>query len=364
MPRRIRPARHYQRSNDPARRLFQSERPRIARAIRENLQHLPDLVPAQKIRNLLATGRWHQIQYAVDFPHFAETLKGAFARIAEAYQDGARLGVRRINGAFGQAQRRVRFRKGLGDYLWKQADVFNFDMFDSATQAKLRQAQDNLIQQLTTDARDTIEAIVMDGVQRGLGAAEIVDDVRAMVGLTDTQARAVLNYRAMLEGLDSTALQRQLRNSDWDALVGQAISSGEALAQDKIDQMVADYTENYLDYRASTIAQTESVRAISTGLTDAYRQAVDRGALPEGAVKRRWQLGDSPCPICESIPDNNPEGVGVNEAFVSDEGPVDDPPVHPNCMCSVDFLTDISQVPEINPESGQYDTAGYNPLYE
>ena len=153
----------------------------------------------------------------------------------------------------------------------------------------------------------------------------------------------------MLETLDPTALQRQLRNTTMDTAVQDAIDSGQLLSGDVIDFMVADYNSNYLDYRASTIAQTESVRAVNQGLHDAYSQAIDRGALPDSAVRREWELGDSPCPICESIPDNNPDGVGVDEEFDSDDGPVDDPPVHPNCMCSVSYVTDISQVPEMIP---------------
>lgn len=348
MPKRIRPARHYQRRDDPVRALMKLHKPKIRRDLREALGHLGDLVP-NHVERLVADGRWREIVGAIDLPHFREVLRKPYARIATAYQDGAAHGVRKINAVFSRARRRLRFRKA--------ADVFNFDLYTPEVQAALREAQDDLIRQLEQDARDTIEQIVTSGAMEGLGAADIVADIRSFIGLTDTQAQAVLNYRGMLETLDSTALQRQLRNSTMDDLVRAAIDSGSFLEADVIDQMVSDYTENYLDYRASTIAQTESVRAVNSGLHEAYSQAISRGALPDDAVKREWQLGDSPCPICESIPDNNPDGVGVDEDFDSDEGPVDDPPVHPNCMCSVDYVTDISKVPEEEDDSGSYDTA-------
>lgn len=348
MVKRIRPAKHYQRANNAVRQIILHGRRPIGRDLRSALGHLSMLVPIDPMVRLLKNGRLRELKDEVDFGHYGEVLKKPFQRIADVYRAGAQLGVRKINGSFHRAGRRVRFRKAV--------DVFNFDMFNAATQARLRAAQDALIQQLETDARDTIEQIVLQGAYAGLSAEDIVADIRDMIGLTDFQATAVMNYRRMLETLDPTALQRQLRNATMDGLVRDAIDSGDLLRGDVINTMVQDYTNNYLNYRASTIAQTESVRAANRGLHDAYTQAIDRGAIPDDAVRREWELGDMPCPICESIPDNNPDGVGVGEFFTSDDGPVSDPPVHPNCMCSVNYITDISKVPEEDTESGAYDT--------
>ena len=91
-------------------------------------------------------------------------------------------------------------------------------MFDQTTQEALRQAQDDLIQQLETDARDTIEQIVTNGALEGLSAEDIVSDIRDMISLTDTQAQAVMNFRSMLENLDPAALTRQLRNTTLDSV--------------------------------------------------------------------------------------------------------------------------------------------------
>jgi hypothetical protein len=368
VPKRIRPARHYQRPDSPVLKLIlQNKRP-IARDLRAAFMHLGELVPAAPITRLIRSGRFREIPDAINFKHYNEILKKPFARIADAYQSAADHGVRKINGSFAQARQRVRFRKAgivvgamlaaIAVDIAKAADVFNFDMFNQSVQDTLRQAQDDLIQQLEQSARDAIETIVLDGATQGLGAADIVDNIRELIGLTDTQAQAVLNFRDMLENLDSGALTRQLRNTQFDAAVQDAIDNNTDLGTAAVDQMVSDYTENYLDYRAATIAQTESVRSVNQGLHDAYSQAIDRGVIPDSAVKRQWQLGDSPCPVCESIPDNNPDGVGVDEDFNSDDGPISDPPVHPNCMCEVDYVTDISQVPEDTAdESGSYDTA-------
>lgn len=321
---------------------------RVSKDLRPVFDHLSAIVPKKEADRLASEGRWREIPGIIAWGHYRELLKRPFDRLAKVYEAGAEIGVSKINGAFAARRRAVHFRKGIPvlDELFDK-DVrprFNFDRFSDSTQASLRAAQDDLIQQLELDARDTIEAVVISGQLTGLAPDQIVDDIRDMIGLTDTQAQAVLNYRSMLEDLDSDALRRQLRNTDMDVTFQDAIDSGTDLPDDVIDEMTDDYRDNYLDYRADTIAQTESVRAANEGLHDAYSQAVDRGALPEDAVKREWELGDTPCPICESIPDNNPDGIGLDESFDSDDGPVDDPPVHPNCMCSVNYVTDLSQV--------------------
>ena len=74
--------------------------------------------------------------------------------------------------------------------------------------------------------------------------------------------------------------------------------------------------------------------------------------MPEEAVKRVWliDLDDATCPICLSIIDNNPDGVGLSEDFESEDGPIDDPPVHPNCRCTVQYETNLDLVPEAEEE--------------
>ena len=54
-------------------------------------------------------------------------------------------------------------------------------------------------------------------------------------------------------------------------------------------------------------------------------------------TKRVWVLtpDDRLCEICSAIPDLNPDGVGLEETFDTDLGPVLSPPVHPNCRCAV-----------------------------
>lgn len=375
---RIRPGRSYQRHDDPAMLIAAMGRPAVRKAIREALRHLPETMDVSRAEMLYRAGRWREIADTIDWGHFREVLKAAFERIAQVYEAGARLGVRKINGAFAAKRRKVRFAKyedtgvdllGAGvvasitsiselfgpvDVAKAIGDRFNFDRFDQKTQDKLREWQDRMIVDLTSGARDTIESVVLAGTKAGLSADDIVGDIRSMINLTDTQATAVMNYRSMLENMDSGALRRQLRDTAYDAAFNAARETGADLDAAIIDEMVSAYEDNYLDYRADTIAGTESVRASNTGLHDAYEQAIERGALPEEAVRRFWQTSmlENVCPVCLSIPDMNPDGVGVDEDFDSIDGPQTDPPdPHTNCACSVEYVTDLDTVPDDESEA-------------
>jgi hypothetical protein len=336
---RIRPARHYQRRDDPVRAIAERAIPGVARDLRSVLDRLGDMVPRAQVAHHIKHADRAGVKRAIQWGHFREVLKGTFQRLWQARRLGAELGVRKINGLFAQARRPVRFRKTA-------ADRFNFDSLDPSTQADVSAAQDALISDLEDTARDVIDTIIANGVRDGLGPEDIADNIRDWIGLTSQQAQAVANYQRMLYDLDPDALVRQLRNVEYDAALQDAIDSGQDLSDTAIERMTQDYADNYLDYRASMIAQTEANSAANDGLVDAYNQAVDRGAIPEEAITRVWQLADHPCPICESIPDSNPDGVGLNESFDSIDGPIDNPTVHPGCMCSVDIITDLSMVPE------------------
>lgn len=244
-------------------------------------------------------------------------------------------------------------RKDVDDELIKAiGDGFDFDRFDEDTLRRLREAQDELIAELDQRARDTVASVIERGVRAGDAAAEIAANIRDTIALTDRQANAVANYRRLLEDIDQRALGRELRNKEFDDTVQDAIDTGEFLSDTAIERMVEDYADNYLDYRADTIARTESLRAANAGLRDSYRQAADRGVFPAEAVTRNWlaAIDERTCPVCMSIVENNPQGVGLDEDFQSDDGPIDDPPVHPSCRCTIEMQTNLDMLPSDETE--------------
>lgn len=373
MPKRIRPASIYQRADSKMRVVAMAFKRAIKRDLKGSLALLGRDLDTEKAVQMGRAGLWGQIAHeAIDWRHFREVLKAVFDRIATCYETGARLGVDRINAAHRRRGQRVRFGKKEGpggpgpvkggmpprgdaasldelfDLSKAVADRFNFDRFDPGTQAWLKAEQDRLIADLEDQARSTISTVVLDTVRAGQTPAQSVETIQSVIGLTDTQAKAVLNYRRMVGELDPGALARQLRSTQYDAAYKRAMEDGTALGDELVDEMVQAYAENYLAYRADTIAQTEAVRASNAGLQDSYEQAIERGALPAEAVRQYWKVSmlENTCEICLSIPDMNPDGVAVGDEFASIDGPQDAPPIHPRCLCELEFITDLDLVPE------------------
>lgn len=354
MSKRITPASHYQRPDSAVRLLAIHGKPAIRRDLKAALSHLESMVPTVPVTYRIKVGAYDQVKDVINWAHWREVLKVPFSRIGALRVAASQMAIAKINRTFKARGRSVRYRPGPVGFYKAIGDAFAFDSFDAGTQERVRQAQDALIQQLTFEARNTVDAIVSAGAKGGLGADEIVGDIRELIGLTDNQAAAVLNYRGMLQTGDLDALRRQLRDPSLDAKIRAAAISGRDLDQFFIDNAVEKYRQNFLDYRSNAIAQTESVRAVNAGLRDSYRQAIERGALPGDAIRRHWKVSmtETTCPVCLSIPELNPDGVGVDEDFQSSDGPQDDSPVHPHCACEVEYVTDIDKIPD-DPTDGE-----------
>jgi hypothetical protein len=84
--------------------------------------------------------------------------------------------------------------------------------------------------------------------------------------------------------------------------------------------------------RAETIAKTETSRA---------RHAAEiETAKESGVVKgKRWLLSSDACDKCASV---TTKAIPLDQPYTTtDYGPVNGPPLHPNCQCSQTFeLTD------------------------
>lgn len=364
--RRLTPVDRWQRKDDPIRALAERRENKIRVALHESLKHLGSVVPVKEVATLLQRGgRAGDVIAAIPFAHWHEVLKEPMGHLGELYLDAGEHAGTQVHDALQRSGGKARYHRWLkrpyrdrvSHQLRKQSKVetifkaagdgFNFDRFDENTQERLRNITDSLIGDLSSAAKETINSVVLDGVRAGDSFDDIAKNLRATISLTPQQAQAVANYRRQLEALDPGALKRALRDVGLDAKIQDAIDSGDFLTDSFMDDAVNSYLDNYLDHRAETIARTESLRAGNSGLLDGYQQAADRGVFPTAAVTRQWMaaIDERTCPVCLSIVENNPDGVGLDESFQSDAGPVDDPPVHPNCRCTVQYVTDLDMVP-------------------
>lgn len=218
-----------------------------------------------------------------------------------------------------------------------------FGVTNPANVEFLRSYEMTRVRQLTADVLAAVKQAVMDGVQVGLNPRGIAQDIVGSIGLTDKQVQTVSNYRRLLENKDRQALQRQLRDRRSDASVERAASGGRPLTAEQIDGMVDRYRQRFIRYRAVTIARTEAQTAANAGTWLAWKQAAAEGKFSANQVRRDWSyVHDNRVRHAHmTIPSLNPEGVGLDQPFMSELGPImypGDPNVvvanRVNCRCA------------------------------
>jgi len=211
--------------------------------------------------------------------------------------------------------------------------------FDMTNPFAIQAAKDNsysLIRQISDDTVAGIRQVVSDAMAFGGHPTEQARKIRSLIGLTETQAEAVGNFREMLENGDVEALNRARRDRRFDPTLERALGDNPTveLTPDQIDTMVQRYADRTLAARAETIARTETMRASNLGVRLAWQQAVADGWLDAG-TKRRWLAtpDDRVCPFCVAAEVMNQNGVGLDEPFETPFGPMMDATLHPNCRC-------------------------------
>ena len=207
-------------------------------------------------------------------------------------------------------------------------------------------------------------------MKAGENPRAVARDIKGVVGLTDRQAKAVMNFREELETFherrtgggynlgakidrvngfqvlrpdeDGSPMdgitERRLRDFRFDGQLRSAMESGKPLTEAQIDKMVEAYERKFLAYRARTIARTEALRTTNMGVQDAWRQAIEEQKVQEPQVRRQWIVArdERLCEVCSPIPSMNPKrGVKFGQPFATPKGPWTLPPIHPNCRCTV-----------------------------
>lgn len=217
-----------------------------------------------------------------------------------------------------------------------------FDLVNPSTVHAARNYGFDLIRQVTDDTRAGIRQIVGDAVDYGGHPYEQARQIRELIGLTESQAKAVSNFRDLLESGDLGALDRARRDKRFDGTLRQALGDDATieLSPEQIDSMVTRYAEKTLKERAEGIARTETINASRLGTQASWAQAADQGLLDRVKVRQGWLItpDDRLCPFCAVVPLMNPEGVPLGEKFLTPLGPVDGPTLHPLCRCSIYLL--------------------------
>lgn len=163
---------------------------------------------------------------------------------------------------------------------------------------------------ITNTQIKTIQRIFEYSFERGFRGKELVEEIKANIGLTSREYQAVINRRALHTKLGTP--------------------------QKKIKELTAKYQEKLLKARASRIARTETITAQSQGRNTAWKLAQDSGQLTD--VNKMWVSAPAspnptrPCEICLEL---DGKQVKIGEQYESIfVGPLDGPPAHPSCRCT------------------------------
>jgi len=274
--------------------LLVSAIPRFRRRFLELVQQLRNERTITELANLLAAGRFDEALVNAELA--AINLHSAFA------------------GTF------ILSAEDTADFLADSLQAFvNFDVTNQRAVDAMRRNQLRLVREFTEGQRLATRTALLDGIARGLNPRQQALLFRQSIGLTRTQAQAVMNYRKLLEDLNADALTRQLRDRRFDRTVQRAISQGDPLLAEQIDRMVDRYAQRQLAFRAETIALTESLASVHEGVDEMYRQAVDQGLMDPGDLAQVWHTrGDGRVRDHHASMSNQVRQVG--EPFVSGLG--------------------------------------------
>lgn len=329
MARLLLQARDFQDPDDPAIKQAEKREGAIAAAVTTGLKTMGAAIDAHDLASAIRRHDVQAIAGVLASPKVLDALKASYAPVADTFTTAAEV-----------------------EATEKFGGLVLYDPMQAA--AALAGARQNFIGSILGQSTQVVSDQLIGAVRAGADPEEVAEALRGVIGLTPRMARAVSNFRNLLENGSTDALRRALRDKRYDSTV-QSWIEGAEVDPTKVDAMVERYATRALMSRASTIARTQSLQATVSGIRDAYVQAVETGRLLESEVRRRWLvvLDERLCPVCGSIPLlNDFHGVGVNEPYKSIHGPIMAPLAHPNCRCTEVYSTDLSRV-TANPFTGK-----------
>lgn len=192
--------------------------------------------------------------------------------------------------------------------------------FDGTAEAVRQWNMDNaarFVTNCTTEQIKGLQAAVRyatDLVDNGMNVTELSRVIRPMVGLTDRQTRANLNY--------------------YQSLIDNGMS------KEKAREKSIKFSAKQHRYRAQMIARTEMAFSYNQGQFLAVKQAQEQNLM--GKCKKVWVTADTErtCRYCNAL---DGKEIEMDEDFdiqTNLKGSLIKrcPPAHPHCMCAINYI--------------------------
>ena len=191
--------------------------------------------------------------------------------------------------------------------MW--ATAMASDDSDWYVKAWLKTHGGELITQLSEESRRAVAAIILHGQAERMLPRDMAKQVRPLIGLTELQAQANVNYREKV----------------YRTYIENGATSFVAAAQ--ADKAALKYAGKQHRYRAETIVHTELAFAYNRGAHMGVSQAIAGGLM--GRCEMVWSTAGTNrvCSRCLALKDTV---VGH-----TDESGVTLPPLHPRCRCAI-----------------------------
>jgi hypothetical protein len=260
----------------------------VLRAFRKAVQSVKDQAVIAEIAALINRGDIEGVVNLLQLdPTTFRPLENA---VIAAYEEGGATGAAQIG--------RIPAEAGTL--------VARFNVRSPRAEEWLRNWSSTRIVEIADETREVVRSVLTANLAEGVGprtsALDLVGRIDPVtkqrtggfIGLTSNQAEWVRNARRELETLDPNYLTRQRRDRRLDGAFKKAMDSGKPLKAKQIDAAVSRYQASVLNYRAETIARTESINALRAGQDEAIRQAVETGELEREFATKVWDAsGDA-----------------------------------------------------------------------
>lgn len=208
--------------------------------------------------------------------------------------------------------------------------IVRFDVRNPRAEAWLADHSSTMVTRIIEDQRVAVRAALREGMEAGTNPRRVALDIVGRVnratgkreggvlGLTSPQERYAASARRELLSGDPEQMQNYLnrgrRDRRFDRSVLKAIKEGRAVDPAIAEKAVTRYEAALLNLRGEIIGRTEALGSLHESQAEAWRQAVESGAVdPQNVVKVWIATKDGRTRDTHAAMDR--QTVGLNERF-------------------------------------------------
>lgn len=334
------------RANDPeykamhrAAKLYQAQ---VANTVLGAWQDAALTLDMERLQSVLETGSAHEAEKVTDAAiDEAERLlrERLEPKLLSTLVEGGTSVLRGVRGrgswfAKGRAAKATKDVKDVSMLAHHNRNLLFSVSFNVNSPRAIAYATDRsnaLVTEISPDTREALRELIVRGLTDGIPPRELSQRIRESVGLRTDQIRAVDNLILELASAEPGTLVTRIpaRVGLRDIPGFRAKVPDEGASIEWVAAQAERYSTMALNYRARTIARTETLRASNEGQKELWLQAQDDGILPrDGSVKRMWIGTDDERERDEHV-EMNDQITGIDEPFDPDI----EPGSEPNCRC-------------------------------